>query len=93
MKDYKGALYFLMTETHEYNGGKIIPIAQKAIDDLQELVNRSEPEEVIVDGHDMVFCPNCGAVLYVSSFASKFCYRCGQALEWENEKKRKIDKR
>lgn len=93
MKDYKGALYFLMTETHEYNGGKIIPIAQNAIDDLQELVNRSEPMKVDVhtikhsdDGsltHTDYLCSKCKSNVW---FCSNYCHNCGQALKWESEK-------
>jgi hypothetical protein len=40
-RDYQGALYYLMTETHQLNG-EIVPLAKRAIDDLQELINEKE---------------------------------------------------
>ena len=55
-RDYEGALYYLMTETAQLNGGKIVPLSQSAIDDLQELVKRNEPVRLLAldDNYDMV---------------------------------------
>lgn len=82
-KDYKGALYYLMTETAQLNGNKVIPIAQNAIDDLEELVKRNEPMKVrIVSYTNGAFiryeCSNCNATID----DGKYCHYCGQRLDW-----------
>lgn len=81
MRDYKGALYFLMTETCAYNENAIIPIAKNAIDDLQELVNRNEPKKPLREpkmGHRR--CPVCGLLWIIPEM--KYCPDCGQKLDW-----------
>ena len=56
----------------------------KAINVLQELVERDTPKKPIIKKNDkfgVIFdCPNCGKK---NSYAPmKFCYDCGQALDW-----------
>ena len=60
-----------------------------AIDTLQELVDRATPKKPIKDVPSKLIyeqtyvCPNCGRRF--SGRISKFCYRCGQALDWRDE--------
>lgn len=96
-KDYKGALFYLMNETYEYNGGKIIPKAQNAIDDLKELVERNEPMKVRFRKYpddNRYDCPNCGCYLGFEAnqppypsllLRCGFCPLCGQKLDWEKQ--------
>jgi rRNA maturation protein Nop10 len=90
-RDYEGALYYLMTETAQLNGGKIVPLSQSAIDDLQELVKRNEPiklktkrVKVSIDDYRIDdYCPTCDEELYTTS---NYCPHCGQKLDWSDEK-------
>ena len=94
-KDYRGALYYLMTETVAYNDNKLIPLAKQALDDLQELVKRNEPVKLLKEKkylHEFewytVFgkCPLCG---HYNPSTANYCGNCGQALEkfdWSDEK-------
>ena len=90
-RDYEGALYYLMPETAQLNGGKIVPLAQSAIDDLQELVKRNEPMKlktkrvkVSIDDYRIDdYCPTCDEELYTTS---NYCPHCGQRLDWSDEK-------
>ena len=29
------------------------------------------------------FCPNCGGSVWQNADESKYCFRCGQAIDWE----------
>ena len=82
-RDYEGALYYLMTETAQLNGGKIVPLSQSAIDDLQELVKRNEPMRPIYEKDGTRSCPCCKGNWLTPNF--KFCSDCGQALDWSDE--------
>ena len=90
-RDYEGALYYLMTETAQLNGGKIVPLSQSAIDDLQELVKRNEPMKVdlettlsLIDG-DYYNCPKCGDDDMLIGIRYNYCPYCGQKLDWSDE--------
>ena len=83
-RDYEGALYYLMTETAQLNGGKIVPLSQSAIDDLQELVKRNEPMRPIYEKDGTRSCPCCKGNWLTPNF--KFCSDCGQKLDWSEEK-------
>ena len=82
-RDYEGALYYLMTETAQLNGGKIVPLSQSAIDDLQELVKRNEPMRPIYEKDGTRSCPCCKGNWLTPNF--KFCSDCGQKLDWSDE--------
>jgi|LSQX01.2.fsa_nt_gb predicted RNA-binding Zn-ribbon protein involved in translation (DUF1610 family) len=86
-RDYEGALYYLMTETAQLNGGKIVPLSQSAIDDLQELVKRNEPMKVDLKTKYVLpysgtyyECPKCGKTVIGRYY--NYCGNCGQRLAW-----------
>lgn len=79
-KDYKGALYYLMTETAQLNGNKVIPIAQNAIDDLEELVKRNEPMKPLSNGLYGFGKCECG---HIVNKEQNYCSNCGQRLDWK----------
>lgn len=81
-KDYRGALYYLMTETVAYNDNKLIPLAEQALDDLQELVKRNEPMKPIKQNDSFGLCPICKQDLG----RTNYCETCGQRLDWSDEK-------
>ena len=59
------------------------------IDRLQELVERATPKKPIKsEEQDIRYvtkyeCPNCHQ--YFTGKISKYCYHCGQALDWSEE--------
>lgn len=34
------------------------------------------------NGHNVYFCPSCGGSVWQIKAESKFCFRCGQKLDW-----------
>ena len=55
-----------------------LPI-QKAIEALEKQV----PKMVITDLNGFVRCPCCEQHIRYKAHESRFCYHCGQAIEWE----------
>lgn len=38
------------------------------------------------NGRNVYFCPNCGGSVWQIKAESKFCFRCGQKLDWSKQK-------
>lgn len=59
------------------------------LDILMELVERAKPKKPVKDEPSRIrlvqtyACPNCGK--FFSGRLSKYCYHCGQALDWSDE--------
>lgn len=65
----------------------------KALHIVQKLVDKSTPQKPIPEGQDdmdYILCPACrnpvGVVddIYGENSLYKFCYHCGQALDWSD---------
>ena len=39
--------------------------------------------ETILGYSETYFCPNCGGSVWQKADESKYCFRCGQAIDWE----------
>lgn len=39
-------------------------------------------QKVKTNGHGVYFCPNCNGSVWQNKDESKFCFRCGQELDW-----------
>lgn len=39
--------------------------------------------ETILGYSETYFCPNCGGSVWQNADESKYCFRCGQAIDWE----------
>ena len=42
-------------------------------------------EKVIDNCSGFHFCPVCGGSVWLNRDESKYCFRCGQALDWSDE--------
>ena len=43
------------------------------------------PEKVTENGYGVYFCPVCSGSVWQCRDESKYCFRCGQALDWSDE--------
>lgn len=43
-------------------------------------------QETILGYAVIVHCPNCGGSVWQNADESKYCFRCGQKLDWEANK-------
>ena len=39
-------------------------------------------KKVTNNGYSVYFCPVCGGSVWQNKDESKYCFRCGQALDW-----------
>ena len=59
---------------------KAIQPIQKAIEALEKQV----PKPVVTDACGLVRCPCCENLIRYKAHESRYCFRCGQAIEWTN---------
>lgn len=88
--DYRDAIDWLYDLKHEIRYGE----QSDAIDIAIECIGKQIPKLIKTNGKymkdfgiepcDQVFCPNCGKRIRVK-YKGKFCDKCGQAIDWENE--------
>jgi len=70
-------------------GGSDEEIYRKDIDALKkalELFEKQMPRKVIRSIYHVRFCPICNGSVWQNRDESKYCFRCGQALKWEDKK-------
>jgi hypothetical protein len=48
--------------------------------------DRSIPLFPVVSSAGVAFCPYCNKSLWQNKDESHFCFRCGQAIKWKDEK-------
>ncbi|MBQ2348857.1 MAG: hypothetical protein II388_10910 [Clostridia bacterium] len=51
-----------------------------------EALEKQIPRKVIRSIYNVRFCPICQGSVWQNRYESKYCFRCGQALKWENKK-------
>ena len=90
---YKEALIYIS----HYECGK--PAYVERLKTLQELIDKATPKKVITDRTiygipcDKVqyICPNCNQIMLrpicITAHKPKYCYKCGQALDWSKNGK------
>ena len=61
---------------------KDIEVLKKAL----ELFEKQTPRKVIRSIYNVRFCPICKGSVWQNRYESKYCFRCGQALKWEDKK-------
>jgi hypothetical protein len=70
----------------EFNFGKLFEEDEKALSNLQELVDKATPKKLIYSNDPlfayMVFCPVCSKSI---PFTNSYCGHCGQKLDWSDE--------
>lgn len=82
---YLDALENMKTNLKEFeklglkNTTATLPI-QKAIEALEKQV----PKPVVTDACGLVRCPCCENLIRYKAHESRYCFRCGQAIEWTN---------
>ena len=62
---------------------KDIEVLKKAL----ELFEKQMPRKVIRSIYNVRFCPICQGSVWQNRYESKYCFRCGQALKWEDKKR------
>ena len=75
-------------DIHFHNELNAIYITE-ALDMAIEALEKQIPKKPIPNSHDMFgikccICPVCSCHVYSTS--NSFCHRCGQALDWSDEK-------
>lgn len=75
-------------DIHFHNEPNAIYITE-ALDMAIEALEKQIPKKPIPNSHDMFgikccICPVCSCHVYSTS--NSFCHRCGQALDWSDEK-------
>ena len=58
----------------------------EAIEKALELFEKQTPRKVIRSIYNVRFCPICQGSVWQNRYESKYCFRCGQALKWEDKK-------
>ena len=58
----------------------------EAIEKALELFEEQIPRKVIRSIYHVRFCPTCQGSVWQNRDESKYCFRCGQALKWEDKK-------
>jgi hypothetical protein len=47
-----------------------------------EMLEKQIPKKVFDNGYEVYFCPNCKGSVWQIKDESKYCFRCGQKLQW-----------
>ncbi len=58
----------------------------EALKKALELFEKQMPRKVIRSIYNVRFCPTCQGSVWQNRYESKYCFRCGQALKWEDKK-------
>ena len=58
----------------------------EALKKALELFEKQMPRKVIRSIYHVRFCPTCQGSVWQNRDESKYCFRCGQALKWEDKK-------
>ena len=58
----------------------------EALKKALELFEKQTPRKVIRSIYNVRFCPICQGSVWQNRYESKYCFRCGQALKWEDKK-------
>lgn len=93
------ANYHPFTTKQELKFNKIIKIineeptveaAEKITEEIKEALEKQIPKQVKKIRHETilgyavaVYCPFCGGSVWQNADESKYCFRCGQAIDWE----------
>lgn len=90
MNKYQRALKVLSaSEQQAWKEGYDVYDLQEAKDLLKELVDKATPKKPITgEDQDVRYasiyeCPNCHKMFLGTG--TNYCYRCGQALKWDEE--------
>lgn len=69
---------FIVGDSDEEIYRKDIEALKKAL----ELFEKQMPRKVIRSIYNVHFCPTCQGSVWQNRDESKYCFRCGQALDW-----------
>lgn len=56
---------------------------QKA--ELEKVIDQLAPKKINKSSFNVAFCPVCHSSVWQLRHESKYCFRCGQALNWRLE--------
>jgi hypothetical protein len=56
-----------------------------AIDTAIQALEKQISKKVTNNGYGVYFCPVCRGSVWQIRDESKYCFRCGQALDWSDE--------
>ena len=54
----------------------------KTDQDIKIALEKQVPRKVNKNLHNVAFCPSCNGSVWQISDDSKYCFRCGQKLDW-----------
>ena len=90
--NYKEALKEIKYQLKEADGYDVIywdctaSILEICVKSLEKQIPKQVKKirhETILGYSETYFCPNCGGSVWQKADESKYCFRCGQAIDWE----------
>lgn len=63
-----------------------IEIVEEACRMGMNALEKQMPRKVIRSIYNVRFCPICQGSVWQNRYECKYCFRCGQALKWEDKK-------
>ena len=89
IKEAREQLEDLIRDRESFIVGDDDEIYRKDIEALKkalEILEKQVPRKVIRSIYNVRFCPICQGSVWQNRYESKYCFRCGQALKWEDKK-------
>lgn len=89
IKEAREQLKDLIRDRRSFIVGDDDEIYRKDIEALEkalEVLEKQMPRKVIRSIYNVRFCPICQGSVWQNRYESKYCFRCGQALKWEDKK-------
>lgn len=69
------------TEARKYFKGEIYELSEALIV-LKRVVEKQVPKKVDISPYNIKFCPVCKGSVWQIKHESKYCFRCGQKIDW-----------
>ena len=88
IEEAKDQLKDLIKDRESFLDGQDDEIYRRDIEALEkavEVLEKQIPKKVKNNGHNIFFCPVCRGSVWQIRDESKFCFRCGQAIDWSEE--------
>jgi hypothetical protein len=60
-------------------------LCQTQKEELEKAIDQLTPKKINKSSFNVAFCPMCHGAVWQLRHESKYCFRCGQALDWSVE--------
>ena len=83
IKEIEYALEKLKTHVAWEVDMEALKVAKKALEKQIPQQVKKVRHETILGYAETYFCPKCGGSVWKNTDECKYCFRCGQAIDWE----------